>query len=224
MNHSAVHKIPYTVSHLLWDLDGTLTDPAVGITSAIQYSLKAMHKPVPEASSLYAFIGPPLKVSYCELLGFTEIEAIEAIRLYREYYAEKGILENTVYPGIPPLLSQLHRAGRRLIVATSKPTVFANRILEHFGLAPYFTRVVGSNLDGTQVEKADVIRLALELESLSPSQCLMIGDRHFDIDGAHQNQIQAVGVLYGYGSAAEFQSCRPEYLAKDVPDLSSLLL
>lgn len=224
MNEPASLKVSNTITHILWDLDGTLTDPAVGITSAVQYSLKAMHKPVPSAASLYPFIGPPLKASYCDLLGFSEKEAVDAIGYYREYYAEKGLLENTVYPGISALLPALQHAGKTLIVATSKPTIFARRILDHFELSACFAHIVGSNLDGSQVEKSEVIQQALNVASIPPSQCLMVGDRRFDIKGAHQNHIGAVGVLYGYGSKEELQSCRPEYLVEDVPALSVLLL
>ncbi len=209
----------------LWDLDGTLTDPAVGITSAVRYSLQYFAVDIPPAEQLYSFIGPPLKASYREMFGFSDEQADEAVRRYREYYADVGLFENTPYPGIAAVLEAVGAAGGRHLLATSKPTVFARKILERFSLAPFFSGIYGSRLDGSLVEKADVIALALQKEQAGDlSRCVMIGDRRYDIDGAHANGIKAVGVLYGYGDRTELKGAGADWLAETVGDLKRLSL
>ena len=170
--------------YLLFDLDGTLTDPMVGITSSVQYALEKFGIHVKYLKDLIPFIGPPLDDSFQEFYGLSKEDAGKAVVYYREYFAPKGIFENEVYPGIPEMLSRLVEAGFTLIVATSKPAVFAKQILEHFGLSDYFSFVGGSELDGTRKRKAEVIGYILETCEIKPQDAIMIGDRKHDIEGA----------------------------------------
>jgi len=187
---------------LFFDLDGTLTDPKPGITGSIQYALEKLDRPVPSQDELAWCIGPPLRASFVALLGGEEL-ADRAVALYRERFGEVGLFENSLYPDIPAVLAALARSPRRLFVATSKPHVFASRIIEHFGLAGYFEHIFGSELDGSRVDKADLLAYALTQSGVDPSQALMIGDRSHDVAGARANGIDAVGVTYGYGTEAE---------------------
>ena len=210
--------------YLFWDLDGTLTDPAEGITKSVQHALRCEGILVEDRAALYPFIGPPLKDAFMDQYGFSAGQAESAIVHYREYFSQMGIFENKVYPGIPSLLGELRAAGRRLILATSKPAVFARRILEHFDLLSYFTVLCGSELDGSRTRKEEVIRYALEQTGARPEETAMIGDRRFDIEGAHACGIAAVGVLYGYGSRQELEDAGAEALAADIPALRRLFL
>ena len=187
---------------LFFDLDGTLTDPKPGIAGSIQYALEKLDRPVPSQDELAWCIGPPLRASFVALLGGEEL-ADRAVALYRERFGEVGLFENSLYPDIPAVLAALSRSPRRLFVATSKPHVFASRIIEHFGLAGYFEHIFGSELDGSRVDKADLLAYALTQSGIDPSQALMIGDRSHDVAGARANGIDAVGVTYGYGTEAE---------------------
>lgn len=210
---------------ILFDLDGTLTDPKLGITRSVQYSLASFGIIEPCLDNLDKFIGPPLKDSFKEFYGFDDCKADEAIIKYREYFSVKGMYENSVYPLIPKLLDTLSVQGRTLVVATSKPTVFSEKILEHFELAKYFSLVVGSNLDGSRVKKGEVIHCALEKMGLTDfDRIVMIGDRKHDIIGAKEVGIDSIGVLYGYGSLEEFEAEQPTYIANLVSDLELLLL
>ncbi len=210
---------------LFFDLDGTLTDPALGITNSILYALRQLGRPLPPRESLYSFIGPPLSRSFQKYLNCSEEDAAEAVRLYRVYFSETGLFENRVYDGIPQALSLLKANGCRLYVATSKPECFALRILERFSLRQYFDQVTGSTLDGSLVEKADVLSLALRRAG-NPSlpDCRMVGDRKHDVLGARSCGISCVGVLYGYGSREELLSAGAAELAETPADLPSLLL
>ncbi len=190
--------------NLLFDLDGTLTDPFLGITRCIVHALNAQGRQAPPPEDLRWCIGPPLKDSFLALLDTTnELLAEEAIRHYRDRFATVGMFENEVYPGIEAALADLRRQGHRLFVATAKPTVFAAKIVEHFGLSPHFQAVYGSELDGTRCDKADLIAHLLRHESLPTDETLMIGDRRHDIIGAKANRLRALGVLWGYGSQTE---------------------
>lgn len=188
---------------IYFDLDGTLTDPKPGITRSIQYALKKLDRHiVPSEDELTWCIGPPLRASFVKLLG-GEGSADRAVTLYRERFADVGLYENGLYAGITDVLTALGKSGRRLFVATSKPAVYAERIIDHFGLRPHFERVFGSELDGTRVEKSDLLAYALRTASVDPSRSLMIGDRSHDVIGAKHNGMAALGVLYGYGSRDE---------------------
>ena len=187
---------------IFFDLDGTLTDPKPGITRSIQYALRKLDRPVPSEDELAWCIGPPLRGSLAKLLGGDE-PADTALSLYRERFGDIGIFENEVYPGIEGTLSVLARSGRRLFVATSKPVVYAERIIDHFKLASYFERVFGSELDGRRSDKTELLGYALREAGVDPLQAIMIGDRSHDMVGARNNAMTAVGVLYGYGSKQE---------------------
>ena len=189
---------------IYFDLDGTLTDPKPGITRSIQYALGKLDRPIPPEDELTWCIGPPLRGSMTKLLGSDEL-ADRAVTLYRERFSEVGLFENEVYPGIEDTLSTLARSGRRMFVATSKAHIFADRIIDHFNLRIYFERVFGAELDGTHSDKTDLLRHALQTANVDPSQAIMIGDRSFDMVGARNNGMTALGVLYGYGSEAELR-------------------
>jgi phosphoglycolate phosphatase len=217
--------IPKKYSTVLFDLDGTLTDPKIGITRSVQYALASFGIDEPNLDNLTNFIGPPLKDSFKEYYGFDDCRAEEAIVKYREYFSVQGLYENVVYPFIPELLDTLRDRGKDLIVATSKPTFFAEKILTHFGLLQKFSFVAGSTLDGSRVKKADVIRFALaEISSMDYEQFVMIGDRKHDIIGAREVGVDSVGVLYGYGSRAELAAACPMYLVDSVAELERLLI
>lgn len=190
------------MSALYFDLDGTLTDPKPGITGSIQYALQKLDLPVPSQDELTWCIGPPLRASFATMLG-GEDRADLAVSFYRERFSDVGLYENSLYPGIKEVLTTLGRTGRRMFVATSKPRIFAERIIEHFGLAGHFEVVFGSELDGTRVHKTDLLAYALEATGVKASQALMVGDRSHDMVGARNNGMDAVGVLYGYGSREE---------------------
>jgi len=188
---------------IYFDLDGTLTDPKPGITRSIQYALQRLdHPTMPTEDELTWCIGPPLRASFVRLLG-AETSADLAVSYYRERFSDIGLYENGVYDGIGEVLTSLCASGHRLFVATSKPHVFAERIIDHFGLRDHFERVFGSELDGTRVDKSHLLEYALKQASVDPSKTLMIGDRSHDMVGAKNNGMTGIGVLYGYGSRDE---------------------
>lgn len=206
-------------SNVLFDLDGTLTDPKTGITKSVQYALNKAGINEPDLDKLIPFIGPPLHQSFMDFYGFSDAQAWEAVNAYREYFPVTGIYENLRYDGIPELLAALRAQGRRLFVATSKPKVFADIVIRHFELGSYFTAVYGSELDGTRTDKGELIRYLLAEEQLDKSATIMIGDRKHDIIGAHKNQLPAIAVGYGYGSTQELRDASPEYIFNTVDEL-----
>jgi phosphoglycolate phosphatase len=188
---------------IYFDLDGTLTDPKPGITRSIQYALQRLdHPTMPTEDELTWCIGPPLRASFVRLLG-AETSADLAVSYYRERFSDVGLYENGVYDGVSDVLTTLCASGHRLFVATSKPHVFAERIIDHFGLRDHFERVFGSELDGTRVDKSHLLEYALKEASVDPAKTLMIGDRSHDMVGAKNNGMTGIGVLYGYGSRDE---------------------
>ena len=213
-------------THILFDLDGTLTDPGMGITNSVAYALAHFGITVTDRTQLYRFIGPPLMDSFMEYYGFTEEQAQEAVKVYREYFADRGWAENTVYEGIEALLIELAAAGKTLLVATSKPQIFAERILNHFGLARYFTHICGVALQAPRgYSKADIIREALAKVGVDDlSTAVMVGDRHHDIDGARVVGLSSIGVLYGYGDREEHEAAGADAIAGNVDALRALLL
>lgn len=211
--------------YILLDLDGTLTDSAEGILNSFAYALNKYNIHVEDYKDLRKIIGPPLKDSFIKYYDFNEDTAEEAVEQYRVYFKEKGMLENTVYENIDLFLKTLYDNGKTLIVATSKPTIFSKQILEHFNLAKYFKSIIGSNLDGSRMEKSDVIKYALESNNIVDlSKVIMIGDRKYDILGAKENNIQSIGVLYGYGSYDELHSNGADYIVRDVKELLALFM
>ena len=211
--------------NILFDLDGTLTDPGVGITNSVSYALAKYGIEVTDRTTLYPFIGPPLQDSFQKFYGFSETDSYEAISYFREYFREFGIFENEVYPGIRELLETLRAEGNQIILATSKPEEFAIRILEHFDLIQYFDFVAGATMDETtRSEKADVIRYALiECDIHDLSDTIMVGDRRHDVFGAAQNGIDTIGVLFGYGSEEELKEAGAKYLAMTPADILNYL-
>ena len=210
---------------LLWDLDGTLTDPKEGITRSVQYALERLDYPLRKADDLDWVIGPPLKESFKILLQTTdEVLLNRAILLYRECYRERGLYENIVYPGIPELLVELKEKGCMNLLATSKPKIFAEKILQHFSLDTYFDVIMGSELNGQFVEKDGLI--AEVLKQAAPGSHLktvMIGDRRYDVEGARANHIDVISVGYGYGTIEELQLAAPDFIVPSVSDLGKLL-
>ncbi len=213
------------INDVLFDLDGTLTDPGEGITNSVIFSLEKFGITVSNRAELYKFIGPPLLYSYKEYYGFSESDAKLAIKYYREYFSEKGIFENRVYDGITDMLGKLCGNNIRLSVATSKPDPFAVKILEHFGLTEYFSLVAGATMDETRSEKHEVIEYALRgLHIKDKARCIMVGDRKHDILGAKKNGLKSVGVLYGYGSRGELETAGADMLAETPLDICGLIL
>lgn len=209
--------------NILFDLDGTLTDPKLGITNSIIYALNQLNLPAPKNDELVHFIGPPLSESFEQYYALTGEANQLAIHHYREYFSDKGLFENALYPGIIELLNTLQQRGHRLFVATSKPQIYAEQIVDHFEMTSYFEAVVGSELDGTRSAKGDIITHILHMYQLDASDCIMIGDRKHDLIGAALNQMDAVGVLFGYGSQQELAQCRPKAMIKTVTELSTYL-
>ncbi|NLA73719.1 MAG: HAD family hydrolase [Clostridiales bacterium] len=211
--------------YVLFDLDGTLTDPVEGITNSIIYALKKYNIEISGREELYKFIGPPLLESFEKYYGFSKEEAKKALEYYREYYKDKGIFENLVYDGCEDLLKELKDKGLLLIVATSKPEVFAKKRLEYFDIAKYFTFIAGSNLDGSRVKKGEVIEYALKCCNIVDlSKALMIGDREHDIIGAKSIGIASIGVLFGYGDRNELENAGADFIAETVADIKKFLL
>lgn len=211
-------------SYVLFDLDGTVTDPEEGITKSVQYALQHFSIEVQERRELYKFIGPPLKDSFMEFYGFTEQQAGEALLKYRERFEVTGWRENVVYDGMEKLLRHLRRRGKRIMLATSKPEVFAEQILVYFGLRDYFDFVGGASLDGQRNYKADVIRYVLDANGISSREkAVMVGDRKFDILGAKEFGLETVGVLYGYGDREELTTAGADHLVGSVAELEALL-
>jgi len=206
--------------YILFDLDGTITNPGIGITNSVIYALKKYGINVSDRTQLYNFIGPPLLDSFEKYYGFSKEESKNAVDYYREYYAEKGIFEADVYDGIEELLRKLIAIGKTLIVATSKPEIFAVQVLKHYGLDHYFTYIAGSNFDETRTKKAEVITYALETCKIKDMEkIVMVGDREHDMIGATTVGIDAIGVLFGYGSREELESTGATYIAEKVEDI-----
>ena len=205
---------------VLFDLDGTLTDSAPGITNSVAYALRKWGIEEKNMEILRKFVGPPLDESFAKYYGFPPEKCWKAIEYYREYYLPKGIYENRVYDGIQELLEWLRSTGRRTIVATSKPEPSAVRVLEHFQLASYFDVIAGATMDGSRVKKSVVIRYALERAGIQDlAGTVMVGDRENDMEGAAANGLASIGVLYGYGSRRELEGAGAVRIAETVEDL-----
>ena len=210
--------------YILFDLDGTLTDPGEGITNSVAYVFEQNGLPVPPRQELYKFIGPPLDESFMEYYNFTPENAKKAVVTYRVYFDRQGIFENKVLPGAIEALSLLKEQGYTLILATSKPEVAAKRILERFELAQYFHFVCGADLEGKCVKKADVIRYAMSSANITtPTRAIMIGDRMHDVLGAKANAMDCIGVLFGYGSKEELQNSGACFIANNFDEVLSFI-
>lgn len=209
---------------VLFDLDGTIIDPKAGITRSIQYALGKMGRHVPETDELLPFIGPPLREMFVETYGFSKAEVDEAIAQYRVYFGETGMYECVLYPGIAPMLKELRDMGKTLMIATSKPQFYAEKIAEHIGVLPYFSFVAGDTMENTRSKKSAVIHYALQqAPGAAPQQAIMVGDREHDIFGAKACGIACVGVEYGYGGKEELAAAGADYIAENTPQLAALL-
>lgn len=227
--------------YLLFDLDGTLTDPKEGITTSVQYALQSFGIEEPDLEKLTPFIGPPLRDSFMHFYGFDEEQAERAVEKYREWFRPKGIYQNAIYPGIREMLSKLRESGKVLAVASSKPQIFVEQILRHFGIYGYFTVIVGSELDGKRGTKEEVVEEALrqlgagkksgkEAEGTGKTgkgdglAAVMIGDRKFDIAGGKEHGLVTVGVAFGYAEKGELEAAGADYVAHTVEELGRLLM
>ena len=210
------------MKYFLFDLDGTLTDPKEGITKSVQY---ALHRFGIERSleELVCFIGPPLKEQFMAYAGFTREQAERAVEVYRERFAPIGVFENRAYDGAAELLRSLKDTGKTVALATSKPQIFADQIVKKYGLAPYFDLVLGSELDGTRTDKAQVIAEVMGRLGANPDETVMIGDRKHDIIGAKTNGIKSVGVSFGYAAEGELGAAGADYIVNDIVELRTLL-
>ena len=210
----------------LFDLDGTLTDPGLGITKAFQYALARFGIEV-KPDDLVRFIGPPIRESLRSIYGFSDADVEKAVAVYREYYGETGLYENTIYPDIIKILEKLRAEGKSLAVATSKATLYACKVLEHFGIDGYFSFVSGDNMDGslTVGGKGGVIRAALDaLDEARAGRPVMIGDRMYDIAGARKAGIDSIGVTWGYGSRDELIAEGATWIADSADELLRLVI
>ena len=209
--------------YILFDLDGTLTDPKEGITKSFQYALK--HFGIEEElCNLEKFIGPPLHDSFRDDYSFDDEKVEEAVAKFREYFAETGIFENKIFPNVKNVLEYLKNQDKKILLATSKPTVFAERILKHFEIDDYFHYVGGSNLDGSRSEKDEVISHVLDFCNInSMDEIIMIGDRKYDVLGAKKIGVDSIGVLYGYGDLEELKEANPNYIIENIEELKNIL-
>lgn len=211
---------------VLFDLDGTLTDSGEGIMKSVQYALEKMGKPEPDMEKLRIFVGPPLKAQFMEYGGFSNEEGELAVKYYRERYAETGIYENKLYPGVEKMLELFRKNGIRMGVASSKPEVFVRQVLKYFKIEHYFTAIVGSELNGKRTDKSEVIEEAIRQLGMEnrKNEIVMVGDRKFDVIGAQEQGLACIGVTYGYGDMEEIKSANPVCIATQVSGVAECLL
>jgi len=209
--------------NILFDLDGTLTDPYLGITNSVKYALKKFNIFEEDENKLKQFIGPPLNQSFIEFYQFDKNKAQIAVDYYREYYSEKGLRENELYEDVENLLQSIKSKNKICILATSKSKKFALEVLKYFEIENYFDEVVGSNLDGTLSGKEEIIKYIIENNKLDKAETIMAGDRKYDIIGANKNGIDSIAVLYGYGTKEELEESKPTYLCKSVMDILEII-
>jgi phosphoglycolate phosphatase len=209
--------------NILFDLDGTLTDPKEGIINSILYALDKLGIYENSVAELDSFIGPPLRESFASRYNLSIENADNAVNIYREYFSTKGLFENKLYPGVTELLESLSSQKYTLFVATSKPTLFAKQILQHFKLDVHFKDIIGSNLDNTLTDKTEIILHVVSLHGLKVNKCIMIGDRKHDIIGAKNNSLKSIGVTYGYGSLEELTYYQPDFLANNCEEINAIL-
>lgn len=212
------------IQNILFDLDGTLTDPKEGIVNSVLYALDKMGIQEKNIKELDTFIGPPLRGSFIARYNLSDNLADKAVIFYREYFSEKGLYENQVYPGVVELLEFLVSQKYQLFLATSKPTIYADKILRHFNLHKYFVGIVGSNLDNTRTDKSEVIAHAIATYNLQSENSVMIGDRMHDIIGAKNNSMRSIAVTYGYGSLEEISQHKPDFIANSSDEIKSIIM
>lgn len=210
--------------YILLDLDGTIIDSSEGITNSIMYALEKYDIKVSDKKELYKFIGPPVIESFQKYYGFSKEQAKTAVAHYRKHHKEIGIFENTLYPGIVDLIKSLKDDNRTLVIATSKPEVYAEQILERYDIAKFFTYIAGSNLDGTRLTKSEVMKYAVESSNIEDfSKAVMVGDREYDILSSKDMGIASIGVLYGFGSREELEKAGADFIAESVEDVREIL-
>ncbi len=214
----------FTQNIILFDLDGTLTDSAEGIIRSAQYMQEKMGMPIWQSEDLHFMIGPPLRESFRDAFHMDETQIEQGILHFRERYFSVGLFENIVYTGIPETLQQLRAMGKRLAVATSKHQSTAIRILEHFGLTEYFEIIGGDDQASARNTKAKVIAYVMEQLQADTTDIIMVGDRKFDIEGAHTMHIPAIGVLYGYGNQQELTACGADAIVQTPQDLLTVFI
>lgn len=212
------------IETVLFDLDGTLTEPDEGILNSVIYALKKFSIEVEDRKELFCFIGPPLVDGFKAKFGFSDEQALLAVKYYREYFSEKGIFENCLYDGVKEMLYGLKKNGKRVVLATSKPQEFAIKILKHFEIFRYFDYICGATMDETRNDKVDVISYIVDNYEFDITKAVMVGDRKYDIEGAHENGIKAIGVLYGYGDKYELEKANADILVDSVKSLNNTLL
>ena len=210
-------------NNIIFDLDGTLTDSGPGIKNSVRHTLIHYGLPMEDDVSLNRYVGPPLLVSFQQYMGFSKERAKEAIAVYRSYFIAKGMFENRVYEGVVPMLTALKDQGKRLFIATGKPTVYTLQILEHFDLLGYFDQVCGIGLDEGDMGKDELINQILTAQALPPEDCVMVGDRQYDIIGAKAVGVPAVGVTYGYGTYEELKTAGADAIVSSVSALHQIL-
>ena len=214
--------------YVLFDLDGTISDPKVGICTSVQTALRKYGIDVPDINTLTPFIGPPLRDSFRDFYHIKPEDMEDVIAAYRARFSTVGLFENDLYDGIPELLKTLKESGRKLALASSKPRVFVEKILDHFGISEYFDVIMGSELDGTRENKSEIIAECLRLLSLNPkgdlSECAMVGDRKYDVEAAIAAHLPAIAVSYGYGSKEELTAAGATIIAESVGELGNILL
>ncbi len=212
------------IDNILFDLDGTLTDPKEGIVNSILFALKKLRIHEKNISDLDTFIGPPLRESFVKRYNLTNELADKAMLYYREYFSVKGINENKIYPGVKEMLESLSNHNYKLFVATSKPTIFALEVLRYFKIDSYFSEIIGSNLDNTRTDKTEIISYIISKYGLKAGSSVMIGDRKHDIIGAKNNSMKTIAVTYGYGSPEELLSCQPDFILHNCPEIEALFV
>lgn len=212
-------------SHIVFDLDGTLADPKIGIVNSIKFALKKLNSAELDESILHKFIGPPLQDSFMKHCGFDEQKTNEAIAYFREYFSEKGIFENHLYPYVPQLLLELSLKEKNCYIATTKPTIFAKQIVDHFKIGVYFTDIEGSRMDTPEEEKTPILKRLLERNAeINSENGVMIGDRKYDMLAGQAHKIDTVAALYGYGQKQELEAAGAFYFAKDIDEVSTIIL
>lgn len=213
-----------TKSTIFFDLDGTLTDPGPGIVGSMRFALERLRISCPDDEVLAGYIGPPLRRTFATLLKTSDPERIEeAVRLYRLRFVDTGLYENTVYGGVPEMLETIGRLASASFIATSKPAVYAERIVNHFGLSHHFRKVYGAELDGRREDKTELLAHLLATEGIDPGMSVMVGDRAADVVAAKANKVRSIGVLWGYGSEAELTDAGADRLCRTPPELATQL-
>ena len=212
------------IQNILFDLDGTIIDSKTGIFNSIAYALDKMGVQMPEEKVLMRFLGPPLVYSFQEYIGMSEEDAVKAVALYRENYAPRGMFEFEVYPGVETMLKKLTASGRRCYLATSKPEVYAEEILKKAGLRDYFTDVTGSLIPAGRDDKLEVITHLMHKANITAEDSVMVGDRFYDIEGAHKAELLAIGVTYGFGSAKELNRAGADVLVSSCKELTAVVM